>query len=70
MNYPDQTKCSKCGHSYEDELDRMQDNNRQKSKHLKITNGRTFESDWGIEHAWTVTVSCECGNKFSFEEST
>ncbi len=70
MNVNDQTKCVKCKRSYADELTRMMDSNRQKSKHLKITNGRTFESAWGTEHAWTIQVACDCGNKFEFEEST
>jgi hypothetical protein len=70
MTWPDQTKCPKCGRSYKDELDRMQDSNRQRSKHITQGVAETFQDAWGTQYEWTITVRCECGNRFSFEEST
>lgn len=65
-----QTKCPKCGKEYEGELDNLQDRNGVRSKHLSIGKAHTFQDSWGTQYEWNVTVRCDCGNKFTFEEST
>jgi hypothetical protein len=66
----DITKCPKCNREYDEEYERVLANKSGRTKHLRVVNAHTFESAFGTEHGWCIKVSCECGNKYGFEDST
>jgi sarcosine oxidase delta subunit len=64
------TKCPKCGKTYDTEYERLGEGEAKRTKHLKTTDFHSFQDAWGTQYAWTITVTCKCGHKYTFSDST